>query len=100
MVSVRSAETWAFLRLDPHYRAEWAARVTRPQYEVAPFPVRVRSQADHAAADPWRLLAWEDPDGPASPFWDILMLNCALAAEEPPLADLARSAGSAVSRRE
>ncbi len=35
------------------------------------FPVRIQSEADLAARDPWRIEAWENPfarDGPASPF--------------------------------
>ena len=96
-MTVRSGETWAFLRLNPDYRAARAASAAPPQCEAAPFTVRVRSKADLAAAEPWRLLAWQDPDGPASPFWDIPMLNCALAADEPPLVDLARAAGATLS---
>ena len=33
--------------------------------------MRVQSEADLAARDPWRIEAWENPfarDGPASPF--------------------------------
>ena len=96
-MTVRTGETWAFLRLDPDYRAARAASALAPQYEAAPFPVRVRSKADRAASDPWRLLAWEDPDGPASPFWDIPMLDCALADDEPSLIELAQTAGASLS---
>ncbi|MDE0006009.1 MAG: hypothetical protein OXQ29_25235 [Rhodospirillaceae bacterium] len=35
--------------------------------------------------------------GPASPFWDIPMLTCALAADEPPLMDLTQAAGATLS---
>ena len=88
-MTVHDNRTWAFLRLDPDHRAVQAA-VSPPEYEAAPFPVRVRSKGDLAAAGPWRLLAWEDPDGPAMPFWDIPMLDCVLAVDERPLVHLAR----------
>ena len=90
-MTVHDNRTWGFLRLDPDYRAVQAA-LSPPEYEAAPFPVRVRSKGDVAAARPWRLLAWEDPDGPAMPFWDIPMLDCVLAVDERPLVHLARVA--------
>ena len=55
------AVTWAFLRRRPDYRAAWQAHAGAPEYEAAPFPVRMQSHADLAAAAPWSLLAWEDP---------------------------------------
>ena len=62
---------WAFLRHNPLYRAQWHEAFVEPDFEAAPFPVRIQSQADRQALV-WGLLAWEDPcarGGPASPFW-------------------------------
>ena len=70
---------WKLLRGLEAYQAAWEAHAGPPAYEEAPFPVRVQSEADLAARDPWRIEAWENPfarDGPASPF---------LAADEPML---------------
>ncbi|MCY3672416.1 MAG: hypothetical protein OXH14_15265 [Alphaproteobacteria bacterium] len=92
-----SADAWAFLQRNPDYRVARAAASLAPRYEEAPFPIRIGSARDRAAAEPWRLLAWEDPDGPVSPFWDIPMLSCVLVAGEPPLVELAGAAGSSLS---
>ncbi len=62
---------WKLLRGLGAYRAAWKAHAEPPAYEEAAFLVRVQSEADLAARDPWRIDAWENPfarDGPASPF--------------------------------
>lgn len=91
---------WQMLRDRKGYRLDWAegsGRASPPEYEPAPFPVRIQSEADLIAAR-WGLLAWQDPDGPESPFWsDALMLDAALAASEPPLLDMVEKAGSTLS---
>ena len=63
---------WRLLR---GLRAYWAAYESQgeaPSFEEeSAFPVRIQSEADLAARDPWRMEAWENPfarDGPASPF--------------------------------
>ena len=62
---------WKLLRGLEAYQGAWEAHAGPPEYEEAPFLVRVQSEADLAARDPWRIEAWENPfarDGPASPF--------------------------------
>ena len=66
-----ATRTWTLLRSLEAYRAAYEAHAEPPTYEAAPFPVRLQSEADLAARDPWRIAAWENPfarDGPASPF--------------------------------
>ena len=67
----RDTRTWKLLRGLRAYRAAYEAHAEPPAFEDAVFPVRVQSEADLAARDPWRIEAWENPfarDGPASPF--------------------------------
>ena len=95
------AETWAFLRRHPGYRAAWREHTAAPEFEAAPFPVRVQSRDDLAAAGPWSLLAWENPgtveDGSAWPFWDGLpMLEAIVSRRAPPLQPLLEEAGATV----
>ena len=59
--TVRGACAWACMRRDPGYRAAWAAQAGPVRFEAAPFPLRVQTRADLAAAD-WGLAVWEDPD--------------------------------------
>ena len=63
---------WQVLRRLPPYRRAWLRRRPQPGLrEAAPFPVRLQT-ADDLAAARFGLMAWEDPfaeDGPASPFW-------------------------------
>ena len=72
--SVAEGDTpaWRVLRGLPAYRAAWEARAGAPAFEDGTaFAVRIQSEADLAARDPWRMEAWENPfarDGPASPF--------------------------------
>ena len=71
--AVTDGETraWTLLRGLRAYQAAFEAHAEAPAFEEAAFPVRVQSDADLAARDPWRIEAWENPfarDGPASPF--------------------------------
>ena len=63
---------WRVLRGLLAYQAAWKSRAEAPLFEEgAAFPVRIQSDADLAAREPWRIEAWENPfarDGPASPF--------------------------------
>ena len=55
------ARAWQILRRLPAYRYAWRRRRPRPGLpERAPFPVRLQTAADLAAAR-FGLLAWEDP---------------------------------------
>ena len=64
---------WGVLRGLRAYRAAWESLAEAPVFEDGTaFPVRIQSEADLAARDPWRIEAWENSfarDGPASPFW-------------------------------
>ena len=80
---------WQILRRIPAYRAAWLRRRPQPGLpEPAPFPVRLQTAADLAAAR-FGILAWEDPfaeDGPASPFWAVApMLPAAPGPRAKPL---------------
>ena len=90
---------WEVLRCRDDYRAVWAASAVPAEHEPAPFPIRIQSEADLAAAS-WGLSAWEDPgaaDGPASPFWAVAsMLGCVLDESEPPLLGLLADAKSSL----
>ena len=59
--TMRGACAWACMRRDPGYRAAWAAEAGPARFEAAPFPLRVQTRADLAAAR-WGLAVWEDPD--------------------------------------
>ena len=59
--TVRGACAWACMRRDPGYRAAWAAQAGPARFEPAPFPLRVQTRADLAAAV-WGLAVWENPD--------------------------------------
>ena len=62
---------WRLLRGLRAYQAAFEAHAEPPVFEEADFAVRVQSEADLAAYNPWRIEAWENPfarDGPASPF--------------------------------
>ena len=92
------AGVWPFLRCTRDYRKAWRAHAQPPEYEDAPFPVRLQSEADLEAERGWRMLAWEDPfdeDGPASPFWaDAPMLSGEGSDAAPPLLPLLAGAGA------
>ena len=63
---------WRLLRGLRAYWATYESQAEAPSFEEETgFPVRIQSEADLAARDPWRIEAWENPfarDGPASPF--------------------------------
>ena len=89
---------WQVLRLLPVYQAAWRRRRGRQQpclTERAPFPIRLQTVADLAAAR-FGLYAWEHPFaecGAISPFWHVApMLPSSVAAGGLPLigADLPR----------
>ena len=93
------ALAWSVLRCSGDYRAAWRAHAAPPAYEDgAPFPVRIRTEADRAAEAPWGLLAWSDPDGgSASAFFaEAPMLDGTGAASAPPLLPLLADAGASV----
>ena len=96
MASDGGPGAWAFLRCNPGYREGRSGAVARPEFEAAPFPVGIQSQADRKALA-WGVLGWEDPhergDKPASPFWaEAPMLGGEWATGPPPLRKpLARS---------
>ena len=88
---------WEILRRIPAYRAAWRRRRPQPGLrEAAPFPVRLQTSDDLAAAR-FGLMAWEDPfaeDGPASPFWCVApALPAAVGPQATPLVGDAVAAG-------
>ena len=100
MRSEDGARAWRVLRLIPAYRRSWLRRRPQPGLpERGPFPVRLQTPADLAAAR-FGLLAWEDPfaeDGPASPFWAVVpMLPAAAGPQATPLIGDATAPGLAV----
>ncbi len=72
--AVLGAHAWAYMRHDPGYRRDWAARAGVPLFEDADIPLRVQTEADLLAEADWSLLAWEDPGakGWRSPFWSSI----------------------------
>ena len=64
--------TWTLLRGLKAYREAFETHAETPAFEEGTvFPVRIQSEADVAARDPWQVEAWENPfarDGPTSPF--------------------------------
>ena len=93
------AQAWSYLRCSRDYRAAWRARAAPPVYEDgAPFPVRVRAQADLLAEAHWRLMAWEAPDGGSVSafFADAPMLEGSGSPSAPPLLPLLTDAGGTV----
>ena len=79
-----AARAWQILRRIPSYRNAWRRSLPQPGLpERAPFPVRLQTAADLAAAR-FGLHAWEDPfaeDGPASPFWHVVAPMLPAAAD-------------------
>ena len=92
--------TWKLLRGLRAYRAAFEAHAEAPVFEKAAFPVRVQSEADLAAREPWKIEAWESPfarDGPVSPFLaGGPMLEGEGSSTAPPLAPLLAAAGARV----
>jgi len=80
---------WEVLRRIPAYRTAWRRLLPQPGLpEPAPFPVRLQTAVDLAAAR-FGLHAWENPfaeDGPASPFWSVApMLPAAVGSGATPV---------------
>ena len=94
------ARAWQILRRLPAYRYACRRRRPRPGLpERAPFPIRLQTAADLAAAR-FGLLAWEDPYaelGPVSPFWAVVpMVPAAAGPRATPLAGDAMAPGLSV----
>ena len=94
------ARAWQVLRRLPAYRHAWRRRRPPPGLpERAPFPVRLQTVADLAAAR-FGLHAWEDPvveDALVSPFWRVApMLPAAVGPQATPLTGDAAAAGLSV----
>ncbi|MDE0344526.1 MAG: hypothetical protein OXI66_01930 [Boseongicola sp.] len=91
---------WTVLRHVRGYVDAWDLHATQepqPGIEPGPFRIRVRSEADAAAAA-FELLAWQDPhdaEGPASPFWrQDAMPEAFIDPDEPPLAEIVGEGGA------
>ena len=94
------ARAWQILRRLPAYRYAWRRRRPQPGLpERAPFPVRLQTASDLAAAR-FGLLAWEDPFaelGPISPFWAVVpMMPAAAGSRATPLEGNATAPGLSV----
>ena len=92
---------WRVLRGLRAYRAAWEALGEAPAFEDGTaFRVRIQSEADLAARDPWRIEAWENPfarDGPSSPFVaGEAMLEAEGSAMAPPLVPFLAGVGARV----
>ena len=92
---------WGVLRALRAYQAAWEAQAEPPAFEEGTaFPVRIQSEADLAARDPWRIKAWENPfarDGPASPFLaGEAMLEAEGSVTAPPLLPFLAGVGARV----
>lgn len=92
MTGTGAMKAWEFLKRNPGYKeAAAAVGAASAPAEPAPFPMRVRTEAD-LAASAWGLLAWEDPsagDDPASgtsvsPFWRYAPMLAAVPARGAP----------------
>ena len=91
------ARAWQILRRLPAYQYAWRRRRPPPGLpERAPFPVRLQTAIDLAAAR-FGLLAWEDPFaefGPVSPFWGVVpMVPAAAGPRATPLTGPATAPG-------
>ena len=99
-MTAEDTRIWKLLRGLRAYRAAFEAHAEAPAFEEAAFPVRVQSEADLAARDPWRIAAWENPfarDGPASPFLaGERMLEGEGSARATPLVPLLAAAGARI----
>ena len=102
MPNTTGSRAWQYLRRNPNYVEAWReAAAERAQEVPAPFPLRLQTEAERAAAA-WGLLAWEDPgasEGPASPFWaDAPMLEGEAAAPGgPSVVEALRAPGARLS---
>ena len=88
---------WRFIRASRAYRDAWAKRRHLSGLpERAPFPVRLQTAADLAAAA-WGMAAFEDPhaERPLAPFWTQAgVIDGRVAPDAPPLARLAAEGGA------
>ncbi len=94
------ARAWQILRRLPACRYAWRRRSPQPGLpERAPFPVRLQTAIDLAAAR-FGLLAWEDPNtepGPVAPFGAVVPMMPAVAGPRAtPLAGAATPPGMSV----
>ena len=93
---------WRFVRASKAYRDAWDRQRPLPGLpERAPFPVRMRTDAD-AGAMRWGMLAWEDPhddaNGPLAPFWATAgVIKGEVSRDAPPLARIAAEGGASLS---
>ena len=92
---------WRFIRASKAYRDAWERQRPLPGLpERAPFPVRMRTDAD-AGAMRWGMLSWEDPhdaDGPLAPFWATAgVVAGEVSRDAPPLARIAAEGGASLS---
>ena len=91
---------WRLLRGLRAYQAAYEAHAEPPAFEEAAFRVRVQSEADLSARDPWQIEAWENPfarDGPASPFLSgDPTLEGEGSSSAPPLLPILEAAGARV----
>ncbi|MDE0051665.1 MAG: hypothetical protein OXO52_17885 [Rhodospirillales bacterium] len=92
---------WRVLRALRAYQAAYEAQAEPAAFEDGTaFRVRIQSEADLAARDPWRIKAWENPfarDGPASPFLaGEAMLEAEGSATAPPLLPFLAGVGARV----
>ena len=94
-----AAVAWEFLRRNARYREAYGYEARAPAFEPGPFPVRIQSEADRAAA-PFALLSFENPDATAGagfPFFaEAPMLEGELVAGARPLLPLLARAGACV----
>ena len=94
-----NAAAWTVTSRVRAYQAAWTERAAAPALEPGPFGIRIQSVADLLARGPWRILCWENPfakNGPASPFWDKLMLAGDGAATARPLLPFLAAAGARI----
>ncbi len=88
---------WRFIRASRAYRTAWAKRLPMLGLpERAPFPVRLQTAVDLAAAA-WGMAAFEDPyaERPLAPFWTQAgVIDGRVAPDAPPFARLAAEGGA------
>ena len=91
---------WRFIRASRAYRDAWAKRRHLSGLpERAPFPVRLQTAADLAAAA-WGMAAFEDPyaERPLAPFWmQAGVIDGRVAPDARPLTRLAAEGGATLS---
>lgn len=92
---------WRLLRGLRAYRAAYESGAAAPAFEEeAAISVRIQSDADLSAREPWQIEAWENPfarDGPASPFWaGERMLEAEGSPRAPPFLRMLANAGARI----